>query len=165
MIKPLKKLHFDVLRAANIARIPLFKNSKGERAHSSDNGSDWALSAWSNAVASEVGEAANIIKKIERGDFTLDEKRSDLADELADIVVYLDILAMRAGIDLGAAIVSKFNAVSRRVDCGIRIGDTGDWVSKNGESHVSDITEPYVCALCGANGVFREGDMCSVCDH
>ena len=112
---------FDVLRLANIARLPLFKNARGEVAHSQPDGSDWKLSAWSNAVLGELGEAANLIKKIERGDFTLDEKRNELGKELADVQVYLDILAYRADVDLGEATKQKWNEVSRRVNCPLRL--------------------------------------------
>jgi NTP pyrophosphatase (non-canonical NTP hydrolase) len=115
-------LTFDELRAANIARLPQFKNSKGEPAHSEPDGSDWALSAWSNAVLGELGEAANLIKKIERQDFRLEEKREELGKEFADVMTYLDILAFRAGIDLGEATIQKWNEVSRRVGCNLRIG-------------------------------------------
>ena len=115
------KLDFATLRAANLARLPLFKNSKGEPAHSEPDGSDWALSAWCNAVCGELGEAANIIKKIERGDLSLDEAREALGMEFADVVIYLDILAFRAGVDLGAATVAKWNEVSERVKCGLLI--------------------------------------------
>lgn len=114
-------LRFDTLRRANTLRLPQFTNPKGEPAHTEPDGSDWALSAWCNAVCGELGEAANLIKKIERGDFTLDEKRSDLAREFADIVTYLDILAMRAGVDLGEAVALKFNEVSERVGSTVRI--------------------------------------------
>lgn len=108
-------LTFAALRRANIARLPTFKNGKGEPAHSEPDGSDWCLAQWSNAVCGELGEAANLIKKIERGDLTLEEAREDLGREFADVVCYLDILAKRAGVDLGAAVVGKFNEVSRRV--------------------------------------------------
>ena len=37
-----------------------------------------------------------------------------LTDEIADTALYLDLLAARAGIDLGAAIVRKFNRVSEK---------------------------------------------------
>ena len=114
-------LTFDELRAANTKRLPLFKNRRGEPAHSEPDGSDWKLSAWSNAVCGEQGEAANIIKKIERGDMTLDEARPLLAAELADTATYLDLLAFRAGIDLGEAIRAKFNEVSVRVGCDVRL--------------------------------------------
>lgn len=122
---------FDALRQANMARLPKFKNKKGEPAHSEPDGSDWALSTWMNATAGEAGElaeallfmamirslgnAGNRIKKIERGDLTLDEAREKLAGEFADVVTYLDILAFRSGIDLGEAVRDTFNNVSHRV--------------------------------------------------
>ncbi len=68
-------LTFNTLRGANRARLPQFKNRRGEPAHSEPDGSDWKLSAWCNAVTGELGELANLIKKIERGDMTLDEAR------------------------------------------------------------------------------------------
>lgn len=135
-------LTFDELRKANLSRLPQFKNGKGEPAHSEPDGSDWLLSGWSNAVEGELGEVAealedyivfgrikkhlgrsgNLIKKVERGDVTLEEKRQILADELADVQTYLDILAFRCGIDLGQATVKKWNEISERVNCPLRIG-------------------------------------------
>lgn len=115
------ELTFGQLRAANRARLPLFKNRRGGPAHSMPDGSDWCLAQWCNAVTGELGEAANLIKKIERGDMTLDEARDDLAKELADVATYLDILAFRAGVDLGEATRWKFNEVSRRVGCAVRL--------------------------------------------
>jgi len=74
---------------------------------------EWSLSDWGVALAGEVGEACNVVKKIRRNDFgTRGEGRDLLADELADVFCYLDHLAARAGIDLGAAVVRKFNEVS-----------------------------------------------------
>jgi len=119
--KKYSDLSFKTLRSANLNRLPEFKNSKGELAHSKRDGSDWKLSAWSNAVVGELGEAANIIKKIERGDFTLEEKREELAKEFADVITYMDILAYRAGVDLGAAVIMKFNQVSKRTGSKVRI--------------------------------------------
>lgn len=114
-------MDFSTLRNANLRRLPQFKNSKGEPAHSQPDGSDWSLAEWCNAVTGELGEAANLIKKVQRGDYTLDEARQDLADEFADIVTYLDILAMRAGVDLGEAVRNKFNLVSTRVGADVFI--------------------------------------------
>lgn len=114
-------LTFRALRAANLDRLPQFRDAKGRLSHSRPDGFDWPLSQWANAVCGELGEAANLIKKIERGDFTLEEARESLADELADIVTYLDLLANRAGVDLGAATVSKFNRVSKRVKATSRL--------------------------------------------
>ena len=118
-------LTFNTLREANTARLPQFKNRKGEPAHSMPDGSDWKLSAWCNAVTGELGEAANLIKKIERGDMTLDEARADLAKEFADVVTYLDILAFRAGVNLGQATIDKFNEVSERVGSDVIIDAEG----------------------------------------
>lgn len=59
-------LTFNTLRGANLARLPQFKNAKGEPAHSQPDGSDWVLAQWCNAVTGELGEAANIIKKVDR---------------------------------------------------------------------------------------------------
>src|SRR5690606_3307447 len=86
-----RSLTFDALRQANTMRLPQFKNGKGEPAHSQPDGSDWCLAQWCNAVLGELGEAANIIKKVERGDLSLDEARQSLADEYADVACYLDI--------------------------------------------------------------------------
>ena len=123
-------LTFNTLRGANTARLPQFKNSKGLPAHSEADGSDWCLAQWCNAVTGELGEAANIIKKVDRGDLTLDEARPSLAKEFADIVTYLDILAIRAGIDLGKATMDKFNEVSVRVGSTVRIA-ADDWFHVN----------------------------------
>lgn len=119
-------LTFNNLRDANKARLPQFRNAKGEPAHSKEDGSDWSLGDWCTAVTGELGEAANIIKKVKRGDLTLDEARQSLADEFADIVTYLDILANQAGIDLGKATIEKFNQVSKRVKSSIRLS-AFDW--------------------------------------
>lgn len=114
-------LTFDQLRDANKRRLPLFKNRKGERSHSQPDGSDWSLGEWCTAVTGELGEAANIIKKIRRGDVSLEDARPELAKELADVQTYLDILAFRAGVDLGEVTRDKFNEVSVRVGCDVRI--------------------------------------------
>ena len=124
-------LTFNTLRGANKARLPQFKNRKGEPAQSEADGSDWKLSAWCNAVTGELGELANLIKKIERGDMSLDEASSDVADELADVVTYLDILAFRCGVDLGSATMDKFNRVSDRVGSDVWI-DAEGWHRKPG---------------------------------
>jgi len=135
-------LTFSALREANTKRIPLFKNAKGEQAHSENDGSDWSLAEWCNAVTGELGEAANLIKKVRRGDFTLDEVREELAKEFADVVVYLDILAMRAGVDLGKATVSKFNEVSTRVGCNVFLDGNKVLIGKNPE--VKKIPMPVI---------------------
>lgn len=71
----------------------------------------WSPTDWACAVAGEVGEACNLIKKARRGEPI---ERVAIAMELADAVIYLDLLAERLNIDLGAAVAEKFNTVSIR---------------------------------------------------
>jgi len=119
-------LTFNTLRGGNRARLPEFKNSKGKKAHSKKDGSDWSPAQWLQAVVGELGEYANKRKKYERGDITAAEFKEEAKKELADVVVYLDILAFQLGIDLGQAVMDKFNEVSVRVGSRIRI-DEVDW--------------------------------------
>lgn len=119
-------LSFKTLRDANIARMPTFKNKHGEPAHSKPDGSDWSPAQWLQAVVGELGEYANLRKKFERGDIDAFEFQVAAAAELADAVTYLDILANQVGIDLGAAVIKKFNYISRRVNSPVRITDYGD---------------------------------------
>ena len=138
----MRELNTAILRQANMARLPLFKNPKGEPAHAEPDGSDWALSAWCNAVCGELGEAANLIKKIERGDFTLEEKREELGKEFADILTYLDILAYRAGVDLGVATIDKFNEVSRRVAAPVYLVGNEVYVNHPAAYHYLGLSTP-----------------------
>ena len=73
----------------------------------------WSGTDWGCALAGEVGEACNLLKKARRGT-KIDIEA--LADELADVFTYLDLLAARHGIDLAEAVVRKFNDVSCRAD-------------------------------------------------
>lgn len=50
-----------------------------------------------------------------------DEIISAIADEIADTVIYADLLAARRGIDLGNAVITKFNTVSKRANSDITI--------------------------------------------
>lgn len=122
----MNKLSFETLRAANIARLPQFKNKHGEPAHSEPDGSDWSPAQWLQAVTGELGEYANLRKKFERGDIDQDEFDREARKELADVQVYLDILAFQLKIDLGEAVTEKYNEVSERIKCGIRIHDNGE---------------------------------------
>lgn len=119
-------LTFNTLRDANIARLPLFKRADGKAAHATFDGSDWPPASWLQAVIGELGEYANLRKKVERGDLTLDEARPRLASELADVVVYLDILAYRLGINLGEAVMTTWNKKSADQKIPMYI-DAEDW--------------------------------------
>jgi NTP pyrophosphatase (non-canonical NTP hydrolase) len=88
----------------------------------------WSLTDWACAAAGEMGEACNIVKKLRRLDDEHSrtvELRPDLyialADEIADAVIYLDLLAARAGIDLGDAIIHKFNQTSEKIGSKVKL--------------------------------------------
>lgn len=69
-------------------------------------------------LGGEVGEALNVAKKIERERMGVAGSRAsiqDLANELADVVICCELLAASEGIDLGAAIIAKFNATSAKM--------------------------------------------------
>lgn len=119
-------LTFNTLRGANLKRLPMFRDAKGRTCHSKNDGSDWSPAQWLQAVTGELGEYANLRKKVERGDLTIEEARPMLADELADVVIYLDILAAQLGVNLGEAIISKWNRTSEKVGAPLYI-DAEDW--------------------------------------
>lgn len=81
-------------------------------------GRNVSLSYRGNELAGETGEACNVVKKLEReilgwpGSRTTKE---ELGKELADVVICADLIAMDMGIDLGDAIVQKFNYTSEKV--------------------------------------------------
>lgn len=118
-------LSLRALRMANRVRLPEFKSATGEPAHSEPDGSDWTLSDWMTALTGEVGEAANYIKKWRRGDLTREELRPLVAKELADILAYTDLLASQLDIDLGETMIAKFNEVSQRIECDLRLDHDG----------------------------------------
>jgi NTP pyrophosphatase (non-canonical NTP hydrolase) len=73
---------------------------------------DWSVLEWAGAACGEAGEMANVAKKIRR-DGPSTELHQQLADEIADTVIYLERIATLQGIDFEDAIREKFNRVSR----------------------------------------------------
>jgi len=85
----------------------------------------WLPSQWSNAMAGECGETCNVTKKMDRltdpamlgqmnkdGDLVLNDLVEKAKEEIADVVIYADLLAHRLGFNLDDAIRSKFNRTS-----------------------------------------------------
>ena len=68
-------------------------------------------SYWGNALAGETGEACNLIKKFERDGLDI---KDQLAKELADIFIYLELTAQYFGIDLESSIIEKIAIVNQR---------------------------------------------------
>lgn len=75
-------------------------------------------------LAGEVGEACNIIKKLERARLGIVGSRSsetELAQELADVLICVDLIAMDYGLDLSDALLHKFNQTSLKYGLQTRI--------------------------------------------
>ncbi len=107
-------LNFHELRDANLRRcVQVFHPLNA-----------WSPTDWATAFAGEAGETCNAVKKLRRlqdGCNTAKDPQTEaacllaIADELADTIIYADLLAARLGLDLGNAVVRKFNAVSARM--------------------------------------------------
>ena len=90
--------------------------------------SSWSTSDWFTAVMGELGEAANVAKKLNRyrdrvpgNKVSKEELRSQLRKELGDVFVYLDLLAQSLGESIADAAVEVFNAKSDEIGCSIKI--------------------------------------------
>ena len=84
----------------------------------------WSLSDWGMGLAGEVGELCNVVKKMNRIRDGLKGNKphenfgtlsSMLGDEIADVFIYLDLFARRAGFNLEDVVRKKFNETSERV--------------------------------------------------
>jgi len=83
---------------------------------------DWSLSDWMTAVTGELGEAANIAKKLNRvrdgipgNSESPEQLKAALADEIADTFIYLDLLAQSQGFSLEDAVLDKFQRTSNKI--------------------------------------------------
>ncbi len=69
------------------------------------------------AMMGEVGETANIIKKIIRGDVLLDDVKLSLEEEIADMFIYIMKMSYQLDIDLEKAFLSKLEKNKSRFKC------------------------------------------------
>lgn len=115
-------------------------------------GTAWSTSDWVTAVTGELGELASLVKMMNRTRDGLPGNKFDvttqmLADELADVVCYLDLLSTSLGISLGKAVTAKFNAVSERMGFEERLGEGDDllcfYVKRNVSGFVVVKTEAF----------------------
>lgn len=149
MSYPSYDLTFKTLRERNVKRCLMgFRQSLN----------DWSVLEWAGAAAGEMGEAANVAKKLKRleaskacdafvhgGSMRVDftppapacsacgepifkhpvpnriELKMMLGHEIADVIIYLDLLAASQGIDLDEVVREKFNIVSRRVNVDVTL--------------------------------------------
>lgn len=91
----------------------------------------WTTSDWFTATVGELGEAANIAKKLNRvrdgitgNDETPEELRQQLGRELADTFIYLDLLAQSCGVNLSDVVPDVFDAKSEKIGYAERIGQS-----------------------------------------
>lgn len=138
-MKDLMPLSFPTLRVVNVSRLERWhgaseswsgadwSNAMGGEAGEMAEAAIAIMRT--SGVAMEVtlrasvaaGTVANTIKKIRRHETglgtsyntpELEALREKLAEEIADVVIYADLLAEHYGIDLGKAVIEKFNKVS-----------------------------------------------------
>lgn len=105
----------DTLRMANQSRQKLW-----------DPNNDITATYRMLELAGEVGEAANIVKKLERERLGLVGSRDTvehLAEELGDILICTDLVAAKYKINLRAVAIGKFNAASIKNNFPQRITD------------------------------------------
>lgn len=95
--------------------------------------SSWSLSDWMTATLGELGEAANIVKKLNRyrdgipgNNESIADLNTKLADEIADAFIYLDLLAQAAGVYMPVAVASKFARTSAKIGY-LEVGPTQDY--------------------------------------
>jgi NTP pyrophosphatase (non-canonical NTP hydrolase) len=84
--------------------------------------SSWSASDWMTAIMGELGESANVIKKLNRvrdgvpgNKETEAELRAKLRKELGDTFVYLDLLCQSLGFHVEDAAIEVFNAKSLEI--------------------------------------------------
>ena len=77
---------------------------------------DWSETDWGCAIAGEMGELCNLLKKRHRSLLLKDSiPDEEVGKEISDVITYLDLLAARLGFSLEDLIRDKFNEVSQRV--------------------------------------------------
>ena len=113
-------LGLQTLRVANVARVE-------EVFHPLNS---WTPAEWACAMSGEAGEVCNAVKKLRRlQDGTNTEKDPQteeacivaIGKEIADTIIYLDLLAARLGINLSVVVPAKFDEVSQRMNSTIQL--------------------------------------------
>lgn len=122
-------LRFADLRRANVERQEHWGGSE-----------NWTLADWSNAVAGEVGEACNVVKKIRRpqlgtvgNDADAPKYYAQLESEIGDVLIYLDLLAKAAGFTLDTCVSRAFNEKSEKLGMPVRLSASSPPVGGSGE--------------------------------
>lgn len=88
------------------------------------NGADIPISFHFIELAGEAGEVCNAGKKMMRHELGMAGGVSDidnLTEELADVMICVDLIAMRYDIDLEKAIRAKFNKTSEKNGLSVKL--------------------------------------------
>jgi hypothetical protein len=121
---------YPTLRSANVARQAEWDtgNQIGATWRGNEMGGEIGEALEKGVALIEMGvaggRAQNIIKKLERERLNIPGSRAtieELMDELADVVICADLVAMLYGGDLDAAVARKFNATSEKVGLQTRL--------------------------------------------
>jgi NTP pyrophosphatase (non-canonical NTP hydrolase) len=105
---------FEYISKVNVERC--------NRWHGPDGLNSWSILEWAGALCGEAGELANIAKKLHRirtgmdnyDGFDTNKLKKELAEEIADVFCYLQLIAAKENIEMYPAIAAKFNKVSAR---------------------------------------------------
>lgn len=109
-------LTFDHFRSINLERALLWHKGGLQ---------EWTVSDWAVATAGECGEICDAVKKLRRIECAVESKNArqpenatdailDIAKEIGDTAVYLDLLSQRLGLKLEDCIRNTFNRISER---------------------------------------------------
>ncbi|MET3855380.1 MazG nucleotide pyrophosphohydrolase domain-containing protein [Rhizobium sp. OAE497] len=91
---------------AHVGRIPFLDDKSGDKMQS--------LEHLVVCLVGELGEFANLVKKVRRGDFEYDQASGELTAELADIFAYTLKTANLMRIDLTSAYLDKMKENEER---------------------------------------------------
>jgi NTP pyrophosphatase (non-canonical NTP hydrolase) len=115
-----------------LSEISKINRARCERWHA--GGEEWTAADWGVALGGEAGELLNVIKKVRRhetgvvNDLTyntppLPEVLAAVKDEIADVFLYLDLVANHFDLELEECIFPKFNRVSKAQGFPERLGN------------------------------------------
>lgn len=88
----------------------------------------WSTSDWITATMGELGEAANVVKKLNRyrdgvpgNKVSEAELRDQLRKEIGDVFVYLDLMAQSLGFSIADAAKEVFNSKSAEIGYPVKL--------------------------------------------
>ncbi len=90
------------------------------------NNTGWDPIRWALTIAEETGEVAEAVL----GAFGGKKAKAHLGvkhigEEIADVVIYCDLLATRLGLSLEDIVIKKFNKKSRKIGSKIKLDSRG----------------------------------------